>query len=247
MKFTKPFTLSLVATLLFACGSSTEKTNAEPVATTETEAAEPEKTTSKAVCIWDQVSVRASADAKGKWVTSISIGETLEYLGEEAPDAQDAEKMYAKVRLTDGTEGWSRKDFIIPDGEVAVFLENNTIYRRPDLLTKTEDEFSQMDIIAIKSTQDDWVEVTGKRKEGTWISTGWVKGNKLSREAADVAVAKFGRAALDEEDADKQKEKLQEIVENSDLASSKFMPFIQASLSALDAPAEENEEADSIQ
>lgn len=251
MKRIKFFAFAAMSFFLFACGSGTEQSNADVAETEAVQKVKPEVTTTKAVCIWDEVSVRATADAKGKWLTSISKGEVLEYLGEDTPDAQDSKKTYAKVRLTDGTEGWSRKDFIIPDGEVAVFLENNTIYKRPDLLTKTDDEFSQMDIVAIQSMQGDWVEVIGKRKEGTWISTGWVKDNKLSKDATDVAVAKFGRIALNEEDPEAQKAQLQEILDNSDLKSSKFFPFIQASFNALNAPAEEVVEntvaADSVQ
>ena len=247
MKFLKLASLTVILSFAVACGSGSEQANSDASSTDRTpEVAEPEVTSTTAICIWDQVSVRDTPDAKGKWLTSISVGEQLEYLGEDASDAQDDKKTYTKVKLTDGTEGWSRKDFIIPDGQVAVFLENNTIYRRPDLLTKTDDEFSQMDIIAITATQDDWVEVTGKREEGTWISTGWVKGNKLSKDATDVAVAKFGRAALNEEDGDKQKEALKDILDNSDLSSSKFIPFIEASYNALNLPEVEEVTADTV-
>ncbi len=249
MKLTTCLSCTVILLSIFSCGSGSEQSDSE-AKTSETEAIEtPEVTAVKAVCIWNEVSVRATPDAKGKWLTSMSIGEVVEYLGEDAPDAQDAKNTYAKVKLTDGAEGWSRKDFIIENGEVAVFLENNTIYKRPDLLTKTDDQFSQMDIVAIKSTQGDWAEVTGKRKEGTWISTGWVKGNKLSKDGADVAVAKFGRVALDEEDPEVQIEEFKEILDNSDLRSSKFIPFIQASFNALQASemVEDTVEADSIQ
>ena len=246
MNLIKILVVASISIIMFSCGSGSEQSSADAAETTSTEPAEPEVVATKAVCIWDEVSVRATADAKGKWLTSISKGEVLEYLGEDAPDAQDAKKTYSKIKLTDGTEGWSRKDFIIPDGEVAVFLESNTIYRRPDLLTVTEDEFSQMDIVAVTTTQNDWVEVTGKRKEGTWISTGWVKGNKLSKDAVDVAVAKFGRLALTEEDPVKQVEKLKEILDNSDLRTSKFFPFIQASYNALSSPKPDEVATDSV-
>ena len=238
--------LVLIVLFAFACGSGSENANAEAASEEELTEESPIVTMTKAVCIWNEVSVRATPDAKGKWLTSISIGEALEYLGEDAPDAQDPKKTYTRVKLTDGTEGWSRKDFIIENGEVAVFLENNAIYKRPDLLTKTDHEFSQMDIVAIKSTQGDWVEVSGKRKEGTWITTGWVKGNKLSKKAEDVAVAKFGRAALNEEEPAAQKEQLKEILDNPDLNSSKFIPFIEASYNALKAPEVEEVAADSV-
>ena len=56
------------------------------------------------------------------------------------------------------------------------------------------------------------------------------------------------RAALEESDEASRRAKLQEIVENSDLASSRFMPFIQASLRAMNAPEQmEAVELDSVQ
>ena len=181
----------LIVIVMGACSSGGESNNQEPDAVAVPEA-EPEIIATKAVCVWDQVSVRATPGPKGKWLTSISAGEILEYLGGDTTVTSDKKRTYTQVRLSDGTEGWSQKDFIIENGEVAVFLENNVIYKRPDLLTKSDKSFSQMDIVAIKSVQDDWVEVTGKRKEGTWLDSGWLKGSKLSKDATDVAVAKFG-------------------------------------------------------
>ncbi|WP_462253422.1 SH3 domain-containing protein [Ekhidna sp.] len=222
---------------LIACGGQNEQSS---------EAENPEKITQEAqvveekpaVCIWDKVSVRDTPAATGKWRTSISIGETLTYLGEDAIDSLDKNRKYSKVKLADGTEGWSASDFIIVDGRVAVFLNEKDIYKRPDLLTKSDKKFSQMDIVAIKSEQDDWVEITGKRSEGKWIESGWVKKGDLSTETIDVAVAKFASEAMAKEDVSEQIDGLNELLNNSDFAGSSFIPVVRGTVEELIGPAE---------
>ncbi|MCR9253404.1 MAG: SH3 domain-containing protein [bacterium] len=238
---------------LFSCGggNTTESSNTEEstetTETTEEVVEAPEAKVVDAVCIWDKVSVRATPDPKGKWLTSMSIGEKVTFLGETQVDSVD-KKTYYKVKLADDTEGWSRSEFVIPEGTVAVFLKDTEIYKRPDLLTKAEKQYSQMDIVAVKSTQDDWLEVTGKRAEGKWIEKGWVKSGNISQDQIDVAVAKFGTQALAQEDDDKKMEALQEILDNGDLASSQFIPVLAQIVSEMNSveelPAIEN---DSVQ
>ena len=235
----KNLPIIIVIVLLLGCSSSGNQSSEMEATADEAEVTQAEVSETEAVCVWDKVSVRDSPTSKGKWLTSISIGETLTFLGQEAVDTLEKNRKYYKVRLADGTEGWSRNDFIIPEGKVGVFLEEKNMYKRPDLLTKTDNKFSQMDIVAIRSTQDDWYEITGKREEGNWIETGWVKGAGISQDAIDVAVAKFGRLALAEEDESAQIEGLEEILNNSDFASSTFIPVIQeiyASLTTAETP-----------
>lgn len=235
--------LSILSLLLFlfSCGSGSTDTGE-----TTSEAAEaieqPVVVESQAVCIWNEVSVRETPNSKGKWKTSMSVGEKITFLGETAVDSLAKNREYFKVRLADGTEGWSVSDFIVVDGTVAVFLTDKDIYKRPDLLTKSDKKFNQMDIVAIKSEQDDWLEVTGKRFEGKWIDTGWVKKGELSQESIDIAVAKFASIAMAKEDESEKIESLEEIIGNSDFTSSSFIPMIQKKLEELTSPEEVLEE-----
>ncbi len=199
-----------------------------------------------AVCIWDNLSVRAAADSKSQWLTSISIGESLTLQGESAVDSADNNREYVKVKLADGKEGWTQKTLLVEGGTAAVFTQAVPIYKRPDLLTKTENTFSEMDIVAIKGVQEGWVEVTGKRKEGKWIETGWVKKESLSSNNVDIATAKFSRIALEETDTEKRKQALASIVENPDFAGSAFIPRLQGELEGLTADPMQAE-ADTVQ
>ena len=223
-------------TVLWSCGNESTKSSGgeSPVAETpaETPAEEASVEEQPAVCLWENLSVRQDPSSKGKWLTSMSLGEVVTYAGETALDSA-ADKSYHKVRLSDGTEGWSLATFIEIDGTEGVFKADTEIYKRPDLLTKANKQYSSMDIVAISNTNGGWVEVRGKRADGKYIESGWVKGDNISSEAVDVATAKFGVTALAKESMDEKIAALTEILENSDLASSAFIPALNEKLTEL--------------
>lgn len=237
------FTIISVAMLLWSCGdksnsnSTFEKveTEATPEQTSESEAVIE---TQEAVCILNNLPLRATPDDKGKWLTGVNLGEVITFMGEESTDSV-SKNVYYKVQLTGGKEGWSRADFIEVGGKVGVFTEDTEVYKRPDLLTKAGKKYSQMDIVAIISTQGDWSEVRGKRGEGKYIESGWVKGSNISDKPIDIATAKFGVEALSNEGPEQQIEALKEILENSDLANSVFIPILQEKLNESIADDEE--------
>lgn len=245
--------------LMWSCGGGSKGTF-ETVESAPEEVAAPSEEEAvveeaEAVCLWENLSLREAPSGKGKWITSISLGEVVTFTGETALDSA-ADKTYYKVKLNGGKEGWSQANFLELNSTVGVFTENTEVYKRPDLLTKAGKKFSSMDIIAVKNTQGDWVEVRGKRSEGKYLETGWVKGNNISNKDIDVATAKFGAAALSKDSPDEMIEALKDIVENGDLAASAFIPVLQEKLTELttvpDEPMETIQEAaeqaaDSIQ
>lgn len=225
--------LSFLYLILLAFSGCKQEKNQETASVTEESKPAEENVLPSAVCIWDNLSVRATPDAKGKWLTSVSIGEVLTLQGEFAVDSADNNREYAKVTLADGKEGWTQKTLLVEGGTAAVFTQAVPIYKRPDLLTRSENSFSEMDIVAIKGIQDAWVEVVGKRKDGTWIETGWVKRESLSSNTVDIATAKFSGIALSEPDVEKRKQALISIVENPDFSGSAFIPRLQGELEGL--------------
>ncbi|HCT30700.1 MAG TPA: hypothetical protein DIW31_08165 [Bacteroidales bacterium] len=177
-----------------------------------------------AVCVWDNISLKESPDEAGKWLCSVSIGETTTYLKETKEDNSGKKAVeYILVKLKDGKEGWVQSDFVIVDSKAAAILEDSEIYSRPDLLNKTGKFFSKMDIVAVKSTKDGFIEVVGKRKDGKWLESGWLKEKSVTYSDIDVAVAKFARKALEISDVQKRNEALKELVNNSDFSSSSFI------------------------
>ncbi len=228
-----------IASLAFAIACSNPAKEGESSATNSEETTEAPVVAAEekpAVCVWDEISVRATPSAKGKWLTSLSLGESLTFMGIESVDSTDEDRVYSKVKLNDGTEGWSVSDLIIVEGQIGVFLEETFLYNRPDLLTKSEKKFEKLDIVAVNTEQDDWQEIIGRRGDARWISKGWIKRGKLSFEAVDIAAAKFLKDALSEDSDEEQIEALNTILENPDLKESSILEDVQTALSELTAP-----------
>ncbi|MFN6946193.1 MAG: SH3 domain-containing protein [Cytophagaceae bacterium] len=188
-----------------------------------------------AVCVWDKLSVRAEAGGDGKWLTSLNSGEKVTFLNEKQSGKEGGkDREYIKVRLLDGKEGWVREDLVIVDGKGGVITRDADIYSRPDLLTKTNRNFAQFDIIAVKSDKDGWMEVVGKRKDGTWIEEGYIKPGAVSFKDVDIAVAKFASIALANKDKNKKIAAIREITDNADLRESTFRNQLLSTLDELE-------------
>lgn len=221
--FQSHFLSIIFIVLLFSCkgkkNTSTENLQVETVNTV------------KAVCIWDKVSVRETPYKDGKWLTSLSIGEKCLYLGEEREEV-DGNRIYKylKIELQDGKKGWVQADFIVIDGVPGVVINDAPIYNRPDLLTKTDKFFSKFDIVGVSNSQNDFYEVKGKRKNGKWIETGWVKKSNISLSDSDIALAKYASKALSIEDPVKRKEAIKEILDNPDFTYSIFLEDLRKEL-----------------
>ncbi|WP_272150204.1 SH3 domain-containing protein [Tenacibaculum aiptasiae] len=210
--------------MLLSCKD--DKKSSQTETSTEIVKQEKEEVKKTAICLLEKLSIRATPKAKGKWITSMSLGEKIELTGEEETDSI-SKKLYYKVRLIDGKEGWTRASFLAVDGKVATLLKEATVYKRPDLLTKTDKKYSTMDIIAVLKTQDDWMLVKGKRAAGEYIEEGWIKAGNLSESSVDIAVAKFANVAMSNGAMTDRIKALEEIVNNTDFSSSSFIEKIQ--------------------
>jgi hypothetical protein len=224
----------------YSCSTAPEENDntAEVEAIPAEEIVEKTLTTNPAVCIWDKVSVREAAGEKAKWLTSLSIGESLTYMN---IDSLVNNKTYSKILLNDAKQGWARKEFLVIDAKPAVVLGDIALYSRPDLLTKTDKKFSMMDIISSIEKHDDWMNVKGKRSEGKWIEDGWVKAQHISFEAVDIAAAKFAKEALAMTDQEAKINAIHEIINNPDLSSSKFISDLEILIKELSATEELSE------
>ncbi|PWJ40152.1 SH3 domain-containing protein [Sediminitomix flava] len=158
---------------------------------------ENQVTEAPAVCIWDGISLREGASADSKWLGSISLGESVTYLGLEEVDTLSKKKRsYYKVRLSDGKEGWSSIYGIALNAKPGVLVEESIIHKRPDALTASTKSFNLGEFIAVKDIKTGWVEVVGA--EGK--KSGWIKNQGIKEESEEVAAAilinkKFGSVA----------------------------------------------------
>jgi hypothetical protein len=202
--------LPALLALLVSCGGGGEKPFTE--------------SKNAAVCVWDNVSLKGTPEEAGKWLSAISVGETVLYLKETATDETGKKPVnYIKVRLKDSKEGWVQSDFVILESRPAAIIDQTPIYSRPDLLNKTDKFFGQMDIVAVKSESNGFIEVAGKRTEGKWIETAWIKDQAVTYADVDIAVAKFAKKALEIKDEPNKIKALNEITDNPDLKESIFI------------------------
>ncbi|WKV13366.1 hypothetical protein [Marivirga harenae] len=204
-----------------------------------------------AVSIWDGISVREEPNSEGKWVSSISLGEKIKLTGHTAVDSSEKNREYVEIRLGDDKQGWVVSDFV-EEGTAVTALKDVQVYKRPDLLTKTDNSFKPMDVMALIDTRDEWVEVKGKSQGETWFWSGWVKRTDLSDNEVDIAVAVYAQKAFEIEDEEKRSNAIQEIIENESFISSQFMVDLKNELNKLQTQGDELidepiEEVDSVE
>ena len=185
---------------LWACGGGSTGTTEE--ATEEEEyyddgsgaVSEPVFT----VCLWDNLAIRETASDDGKYITSLSLGETVTSLEEVKTDeSSDKKRQYLKVQLSDGTQGWTRNDLVFTTSKLLIPAQEVKIYKRADLLTATDDAFQTFDLVVVQEEQYEWYRVTGIPRGESWFKDGWVKkddSNFLTDEQARTAAVFVKRA-----------------------------------------------------
>jgi hypothetical protein len=180
---------------------------------------EPEIKESPSVCIWEGASVRQEPTRQGKWITSIALGEKVTWLGITAVDSSDDNREYYKIRLSDETVGWSSKYVIATNAKPAVVMKKAPIYRRPDIVTFTTNEFDRFEAVAIVEAENNWIRVIGAENK----KKGWIEQNTVSLQEADVAVGVLVTRALKEKDPDKRREMIESILNNASFSHSIFI------------------------
>ncbi len=241
------FLLFVFALFIAACGGETtdeNETDTDTDVDTEQDVDNVEQNEeAPIICLWSAVSIRETPDTKGKWKTTIYLGEKGTYLGETVSDTVPKKPVeYAKIRLTDGTTGWIEKRFMAIDAEPYALRESSKLYKRPDILSAGKDEFDKMQYVVVLEEQEDWVKVKGLKKEVGWYREGWVKKDHLTADEIDVTVAVLAYRAMGKKENKDKLEALNEILENTDLSSSQFFSEIRSLVDELSMPSEEAEE-----
>lgn len=216
---TKLAILTLLLFFVSACGS--EGNNEAEGTKKENDVIAKKEVLEKlpSVCIWDKGTIREQPEKKGKFVSSMSLGETITWLGKTEVDSSDKNKTYYNVVLSDGTEGWASEYVIAPNAKPAIATKEVPIYKRPDLLTITEKSFDEMDLVAVTKENNEWVEVVGKERK----KTGWIKSRLISYKSEDVAFGLLATKALALKDSVKRYARISELVENPSFANSRFL------------------------
>ena len=229
MKIINYLTL-IFAIFLIACSGNTENKGEQ---TAVSENVEKQQT----VCIWDGVPVRETPSKDGKWISKISLGETLYYLGELAVDSADNNREYIKVELSDGKIAWARNYGLVIEGKIAAIKEDVPVYERPDLLTLTKKKFYKMNVLAIEETKEDWIKVIGKERK----IKGWIKSNVVTEDKEDIAVAIMASKKIIDKNNEIIVEKIEEFIEELPYKNSVFIEYLNGKLAEQQALSVEEE------
>jgi len=228
--------ISLIA--FYSCKSGADKPSGnEGTGAEGTEEVVPAEEAPAVSIYWSNLGLREEPVKDSKWLTSIKMGEKLTSLGITAMDSANKTE-YVKVRLMDGKEGWTQSNLVVVNADAAVLVSDAEIYSRPDLLNKTDKKYTKMDVVAVIQAEGDWIEVKGKRAEGSWVESGWIKPISISYEDYDIAVALYTRMAMKEKEHDKKIAALEDIIQNQDLSKSELIPEVIQILNTVKSEAE---------
>ncbi len=219
MKLIKYLTIAMLSMVLFSCGSETTKK-------TETKEEKEEVKVEKkgAVTIRNGLSVRAEPNKDGKWLSRLSLGEKVVYLGKSKVDSTEKQNYeYHYVELSDGSKVWAYAYGLLIDAKPAVVIDETPIYKRPDLVTKSDEDVEVMEFVAIVGEKDEWIEIVsaGKKKKG------WIKKENVVKNDQDVAVSIMAYKSLKNKEGEIELEKIPAFIEEIPYSDSRFIDYLQ--------------------
>ncbi len=173
----------------------------------------------KGVCMWDGISIREKPARNAPLISTLNLGESFYYLNTYATDSLHRDQKYLNIELSDGTVAWVAEFGLVINAKAGVIKERVPLYKRPDLLTISNEEFSPMDILAVTEESDDWLKVTGEKKK----LSGWIKKSFVSVNEEDIAFALVAKRELAAADDKSLLDKIENILDNNPYPTSIFV------------------------
>jgi hypothetical protein len=204
----------LLAILLLAC-------KGKPPHLKKSEVQAPERI--QAVCISTGTPLREEPRKEGKWISSLLLGEKMTYLSEMKADSANPQQEYYRVELSDGKIAWSRSYGILLNATPAAIIRATPVYKRPDMVTKTDKSFRIVEFVAVINEKEDWVEVVGAEKR----KSGWIKKVSISTDPEEVAVATLAEKDLLDKTGAIQYAKLSAFLESLPNGNSQLARYLQ--------------------
>ena len=237
LRFSFTFCLGLFSILLFSssCG---EQSLAEPQSTIEGYDTLEEDSISipldeRAISIWQGAGLRKESgknsftkDKEENYITSIAYGEAVQMLGQTDTLKEDGRtRVYMKIRLQDGKEGWTDEYLFEKHARRAVVVMESDIYRRPDVMTLRPIKVLPGEIIVAMEQKDGWIHVSGPKKR----KKGWIKvdqGLPISHFKRDLQLANMFNQAK-RLDGENRIDALTKLLEDEQYKGSVLMVMVQ--------------------
>jgi hypothetical protein len=177
-----------------------------------------------AICMWNELSVREEPLDKAKYITTIYLGEEVEYLDETKVDEESSKKReYIKVRLSDRTEGWVQSNLMAINVDGYAVVKTAKIYKRPDVLTVSDKSIPAKLFVVVEEQQDGFYKIKGKPFDETWFVEGWVSEDDLTAVQTDVDFAKMYTRAMSIADESKRNAEIEKITKMELFETSVFV------------------------
>jgi len=248
MRIIKTLTVLSISLLVLSCGDDTKENNKTTTTTTVSKPVETIQKDSKVVCMWKAVSLKEKPSQKGKYITTMYLGETATTHNEVVIDTTSKKKReYIKVTLADNTTGWIQQNLVAVNASPYVLIAPTKLYKRPDLIASSDKTLPEMQYVAVLETKGDWAKVKGKKYTNKWFSEGWVKLSKLSNDETDILAAILYEKTNYITDKNKRIKALQEIVNDADLSKSRWIDEINTEIVAIKTALIDNETEDDME
>ncbi len=104
-----------------------------------------------------------------------------------------------------------------------------SLYRRPDVLTKTDTKLVPLDVVAAFEVKGDseWVRIKGKPAGEKWFKEGWVKWNNVIAGEKNIALAVYSKLIEAEINEENKSEQLASVLDNTELQNEILFPAFQ--------------------
>jgi len=205
--------IQLIVLILVSCNEETEKAG-----TTERRAV-PEVT---GVSVWDRISTKHQPVRNSPTATLLSLGETFLFLDSTAIDSSYKNMKFLKAQLSDSSVVWVYDFASVLHAKTAVITGEVPLYRRPDLMTITEENLEAMEIVAVTEEWDDWVRVVNEKKE----REGWIHQEFITYNTVDIAFSLLATRTLKEEEAEVRLTGLEDLLEKNPYPATIFLEEI---------------------
>ena len=182
------------------------------------------------VCIVNGLGVRATPSKTGKTLASLSLGESVKWLGGNEKD--EGGRDYLKVALSDGQEGWVTASGLVTGAKVGAIMDDAVLYKRPDPLTATTQKVACMSIVAVIQEKDGWLQLVGEGHR----SLGWAAKGSLTLDKGEVTTAILATKKLREKDGLDREAKIEAIARTAPNPDSAFIQKLRDRAAASAAP-----------
>ena len=171
------------------------------------------------VCIWDGIAFRNEPFRKSGTLSTLNLGESFYYLDTCTIDSTYRNQKYLRIELSDGSVGWAADFGLVINAKTGVAKSQVPVYKRPDLLTISNQQLSPMDIVAVTEERDNWYKFTGEKKR----LAGWIKISHISMNEEDIAFASIVKSKLAIKDDNSLLDKIQDILDENPYPNSVFV------------------------